>query len=171
LIKPMKFRRYMFFSFSGNFVMSFILTFLPTAVIVYFVTNGAIHLGINLLFFLVSVFLGLTINFFVDFFVGTICLYTESIWGINIMKEVVVLLLSGATIPISFFPETLAKVVMFLPFQAIYNTPLSLLINYQMPAGSRFEMLGLQLFWIIVLAVITDLFWKKSVKQITVNGG
>ena len=32
-------------------------------------------------------------------------------------------------------------------------------------------MLGLQLFWIIVLAVITDLFWKKSVKQITVNGG
>src|SRR5690606_36441617 len=51
LIKPMKFRRYMFFSFSGNFVMSFILTFLPTAVIVYFVTNGAIHLGINLLFF------------------------------------------------------------------------------------------------------------------------
>jgi len=171
LIKPMKFRRYMFFSFSGNFVMSFILTFLPTAVIVYFVTKGAIHLGSNLLFFLVSVFLGLVINFFVDFFVGTICLYTESTWGINIMKEVVVLLLSGATIPISFFPETLAKVVMFLPFQAIYNTPLSLLIKHQMPAGSRFGMLGLQLFWVIVLAVITDLFWKKSVKQITVNGG
>ena len=169
LIKPMKFRRYMFFSFSGNFVMSFILTFLPTAVIVYFVTNGAIHLGINLLF-LQACFWPHD-QFFRGLFVGTICLYTESIWGINITKEVVVLLLSGATIPISFFPETLAKVVMFLPFQAIYNTPLSLLIKHQMPAGSRFEMLGLQLFWIIVLAVITDLFWKKSVKQITVNGG
>lgn len=171
LIKPMKFRRYMFFSFSGNFVMSFILTFLPTAVVVYFVTKGAIHLGINLLFFVVSVVFGLIINFFVDFFVGTICLYTESIWGINIMKEVVVLLLSGATIPISFFPDPLAKVVMFLPFQAIYNTPLSLLIQHQMPSAEQFRMLGTQLFWIIILAVITDLFWKKAVKQITVNGG
>lgn len=82
--------------------------------------------------------------------------------GINIMKKVVVSLLSGAAIPISFFPESLAKVVMVLPFQAIYNTPLSILIHYRMPMGERFEMLGLQLFWVIVMSVITDLFWKRS---------
>lgn len=171
MIKPMKFRRYIFFTHSGNFVMNFILTFLPTAVVVYIVTKGAIHLGTNLLFFAASVAFGVMINFFVDFFVGSICLFTESIWGINIMKEVVVLLLSGAVIPISFFPESLAKVVMVLPFQAIYNTPLSLLIRHGMPLAERFRMLGVQLIWVIVLAVSTDLFWKKAVKRITVNGG
>ncbi len=171
LIKPMKFRRYLFFQNSGNLIMSFLMTFLPTAAIVYFVTGGAIPLGSNLIFFFAAVILGLLINFFIDFFVGTICLYTESIWGINIMKEVVVLLLSGASIPIDFFPEPLAKAVMLLPFQAIYHTPLRLLIHQDLSCGSRLEMLGLQLFWVVVLAALTDLFWRKSLKQITVNGG
>lgn len=171
LIKPMGFRSYLFFECSGNFVMSFLVTFIPTALIVYFVTNGTIFLGSNLLFFFISVVFGLMINFYIDFFVGTICLYTESIWGINIMKEVVVLLLSGATIPLAFFPETLRKVVMVLPFQAIYNTPLNLLISYNIDNGERIKMLGIQLFWVIMLALVTSLFWKKSLKQITVNGG
>lgn len=147
------------------------MTFLPTAVIVYFVTNGAIYLGSNLLFFFVSVVFGLLINFLIDFFVGTICLYTESIWGINVMKEVVVALLSGASIPIVFFPETLAKIVMVLPFQAIYNTPLRFLIDHNMSFEERLRLIGLQLFWLVALAVITELFWRKSLKQITVNGG
>lgn len=171
LIKPMSFRSYLFFSCSGNFVMSFFMTFIPTALIVYFITNGAIHLGINLIFFLVSVFFGLMINFYIDFFVGTICLYTESIWGINIMKEVIVLLLSGATIPLAFFPETFKNVVMVLPFQAIYNTPLNLLISNDLDNIERLKMLGIQLLWVFILSLVTKLFWNKSVKQITVNGG
>lgn len=171
LIKPMSFRRYLFFECSGNFVMSLFMTFMPTALIVYFVTYGAIHLGSNLIFFFTSVIFGLIINFYIDFFVGTICLYTESIWGINIMKEVVVLLLSGATIPLAFFPETFKNVVMVLPFQAIYNTPLNLLIRYNLNNIDRLKMLSIQLFWVIILALVTKLFWNKSVKQITVNGG
>lgn len=171
LIKPMKFRRYLFFQNAGNLIMSFLMTFLPTAVLVYFVTRGRIHLGSNLIFFIIAVFFGLLINFFIDFFIGTICLYTESIWGINIMKEVIVLLLSGASIPIDFFPESLAKVVMMLPFQAIYHTPLRLLIRNDLSMNNRLEMLGLQLFWVVILAVVTDLFWRRSLKQITVNGG
>jgi ABC-2 type transport system permease protein len=171
LIRPMSFKKYMFFSCSGSFVMSFFMTFLPTALIVYFITNGAIYLGSNLVFFLISVILGLLINFYVDFFVGTICLYTESIWGINIMKEVVVLLLSGASIPLAFFPESLKNVVMVLPFQAIYNTPLNILIRHNLNNFDRITMLGIQLFWVIILSIITSLFWKRSVRQITVNGG
>ncbi len=171
LIKPMKFRRYLFFSNSGNLIMSFLLTFLPTAIIVNIVTKGAIPLGFNLIYFLAAVILGLLINFFIEFFIGTICLYTESVWGINIMKEVIVLLLSGATIPIDFFPEPLEKIVMMLPFQAIYHTPLRLLIRQELSIQSRLEMLGIQLFWVVVLAILTELFWKKSLKQITVNGG
>lgn len=171
LIKPMGFRMFLFFSCSGNFVMNFFITFVPTALIVYFVTNGAIYLGTNLIYFLLSVMFGLFINFYIDFFVGTICLYTESTWGINIMKEVVVLLLSGATIPLAFFPEPLRDVVMVLPFQAIYNTPHTILIRYNMDNYERIRMLGIQLLWVILLSVATKLFWNKSVKQITVNGG
>lgn len=167
LLKPMDFRRYLFWSFSGTFVTQFFFTFLPTFIVVCVVTKGAIPLEINLLYFAVSVVMAVMINYSVDFIVGTICLYTESIWGINIMKQVVVLLLSGATVPIAFFPEPLKTVVYYLPFQSIYNAPLTLLLNSE----NVFKTLGIQLFWCVFMTVISKLFWQISLRQITVNGG
>ncbi len=167
LLKPMDFRRYLFWSFSGSFVTQFFFTFLPTFIVVCAVTKGAIPLGINLLYFAVSVVMAVMINYSVDFIVGTICLYTESIWGINIMKQVVVLLLSGATVPIAFFPEPLKTVVYYLPFQSIYNAPLTLLLN----SGHVLKTLGIQLFWCTFMTIISKVFWRISLRQITVNGG
>ena len=152
LLKPMEYRKYLFWSFSGTFVTQFFFTFLPTFIIVAIVTNGSIQFGFNLLYFVISIVMAIVINYNIDFFVGTICLYTESIWGINIMKQVLVLLLSGATVPIAFFPETFKKIVYCLQFQSIYNAPLSLL-------------------WCVVMMILSRLFWKSSLKQITVNGG
>jgi ABC-2 type transport system permease protein len=150
--------------------MDFIVTFIPTFILVYFLSGMSIPLGLNLIFFLVSVIMAVLINLSIDFFVGCIILYTMSTWGVNIMKEVIVLLLSGATIPLAFFPEPLKTIVMYLPFQAVYNAPLSQLIG-EYSYAERFQMLGVQFFWVIAVFVISELFWRKSVKQITVNGG
>lgn len=171
LLKPIEYRKFMFWLLSGNLVMAFLTTFIPTFVIVYFMTGGAIHLGINLLYFVAAVVIALTINFNIDFIVGTICVYTESIWGINIMKQVLVLLLSGATVPIAFFPEPFKTIVYYLPFQSIYNAPLKLLLNSSMPLSDVAETIGIQLFWCIATMVISKIFWKISLKKITVNGG
>jgi ABC-2 type transport system permease protein len=171
LLKPMEYRKYLFWSFSGSFVTQFFFTFLPTFIIVAIVTNGSIQFGFNLLYFVISIVMAIVINYNIDFFVGTICLYTESIWGINIMKQVLVLLLSGATVPIAFFPETFKKIVYCLPFQSIYNAPLSLLLGKDMPSSEVMTTLGMQLLWCLVMMVLSRLFWKSSLKQITVNGG
>ena len=171
LLKPIEYRRYLFWTFSGTFVTQFLFTFLPTFIIVGIVTHGAIPLGINLLYFVISVIMAVLINYSIDFFVGTICLFTESIWGINIMKQVIVLLLSGATIPIAFFPEQLKTIVYYLPFQSIYNAPLTLLLNGAPNLETVFTILGTQLIWCIVMTIISKLFWKVSLRQITVNGG
>ncbi len=171
LLKPMPYRRYLFWSYSGSFVTQFFFTFLPTFIIVSVVTHGAIPLGINLLWFVLSVVLAIVINYSIDFIIGTVCLYTESIWGINIMKQVVVLLLSGATIPLAFFPDRLRTVVSYLPFQAIYNSPLSLLLNAHPDMQTVCTTLGLQAFWAIALTCISAAFWNRSLRQITVNGG
>ena len=52
LIKPIHYRSFLFWTQSGFLVMSFVMTFLPTFLVVYFLTDGTIHLGVNLLFFL-----------------------------------------------------------------------------------------------------------------------
>lgn len=171
ILKPIKYRTYQFWSLSGSFIVNFTLTFLPTFIIIAFVTGGAIPLGINLLYFVLSVVMAVIINYSIDFFTGTICLYTESIWGINIMKQVIVLLLSGATIPVAFFPEPLKTVTYYLPFQSIYNAPLTLLLDGNPSAETVLTTLGMQLFWCVAMTVISSLFWKISLRQITVNGG
>ncbi|MCR5805809.1 MAG: ABC-2 family transporter protein [Oscillospiraceae bacterium] len=171
LIKPMEYRNYLFWSYSGTFVIQFFATFLPTFIAVTLVTNGSIHLGLNLVYFVVSVVMAITINYSIDFLVGTICLYTESIWGINIMKQVIVLLLSGATIPLAFFPENFRMVINFLPFQSIYNAPLTILLKADADISEVLPILGTQLLWAVVMFIISELFWKVSLKKITVNGG
>ncbi len=171
IIKPMDFQMYTFFYVSGNYVVAFFVVFLPTFILVNILTGGAIEIGTNIILFIASVAMGLIINFCIDFFVATICLYTQSTWGINIMKEVIILFISGATIPIAFFPEPLKSIIGYLPFQAIYNTPLLLLINKSLAMDQCIRMLLMQLFWAVFVILASRLFWKKSLKIITVNGG
>ena len=171
LLKPMEYRNYLFWTYSGQFVTNFFFTFLPTFIVVAVVTHGAVHLGLNLLFFAISVIIAISLNYSINFIVGTICVYTESIWGINIMKQVIVLLLSGATIPLAFFPETLRKITYYLPFQSIYNAPLSILLNASPEPKEIITIIGTQLIWCIAMLLLSKLFWKVSLRQITVNGG
>jgi len=171
LIKPMSFRSYTFFSTLGGNIVQFFVVFVPTFIIVNIITGGAIAIGLNIFFFLISLFLAMIIFFFIEFAVGTLCFYTESVWGINIVKETMVLLLSGAMIPIAFFPAGFRNVVNYLPFQAIYNTPLRILTEEKMPLNNILQMLFVQLIWVAVFYIAGGLFWNISIKRITVNGG
>ena len=105
--------------------------------------------------------------------VSTICLYTESTWGINIVKESIVLLLSGATIPLAFFPEALRKAVEFMPFRCIYDTPLNILLQKPgyTPDSGMWLNIAFQLLWCVILGLGARAFWNFSIKRITVNGG
>ncbi len=173
LLKPLKFRTYTFWSYSGSHVVSFIMTFIPTFIVVMIITKGAIPMGINLVYFLIATVFALIVNFNIEMIVATICLYTESTWGINIVKETIVLLLSGASIPLAFFPEKLRHVVEFMPFRAVYDIPLTILLekNGSDTLQVLLPMFGFQLLWIVILTAAGTLFWNFSVKKITVNGG
>ena len=74
LLKPMEYRKHLFWSYSGSFVTQFFFTFLPTFLIVAAVTHGAIRFGWDLLFFVISVVMAVSINYSIDFLVGTICI-------------------------------------------------------------------------------------------------
>ena len=76
LLKPMKYQSYLFWSYSGTLVSHFVVTFLPTFIIVRVVTGDTIPLGWNLLLFLGSAVMAIMINYYIDFIVGTICIFT-----------------------------------------------------------------------------------------------
>lgn len=77
----------------------------------------------------------------------------------------------GLPFTINFFPEHLKQITMKLPFQSIYNAPLQFLIDKNMSYIDGLEILITQIAWLLVLSIISYLFWMKSLKTITVNGG
>lgn len=171
LTKPLDHQLLTMFGVIGFALNNLVAITIPSMVVIFLIAGFQITFGINILFFILSLVMAFLITFAIDYSIGLIAFYTESIWGISIAKGVVVALLSGTLIPLSFFPQTFKKIVEFLPFQAIYNTPVSILISKNLELQDYFGYILNQIFWVAVLFLISRLFFKKAIKVITVNGG
>ncbi len=171
LVKPVDLQLYKLCESLGAVLLKLITITLPSVLLIIFIFRPDMPIGINLLFFPIAIIFSYLIAFNIDFLVGLLCFYNESTWGMSSAKDSIVLLLSGAVIPISFFPEPLKTIVSFLPFQAIYNIPLNTLVSNKMMVSDYLNNLLVQLVWIAVLFIINRLFYRKAIKVVTVNGG
>ena len=171
LIKPMDLQLFKLFDSLGVVLIKLITISIPSAVFILVVFKPEIKVGWNILFFVLSLVMAFLIQFNIDYFVGLLCFYNESTWGMSSAKDSIVMLLSGAVIPLSFFPEALRNVVNLLPFQAIYSIPLNTLISKELTLVQHLNGLAIQIFWILVLVAFNRLFYRKAIKVVTVNGG
>ncbi len=169
--RPISYQFRMYSSCFGSILSNFAIMFIPSIIIVSIMAKGSIPLGINLLFFPIAFILAALLNTTFDFLIGLLSFFTESVWGISAMKDTVVRLLSGAVIPIAFFPDNIRKVLEFLPFQAIYNLPIQILTNPNYSLWDICRALLIQLIWVIVLFLISKICFIKASKHVMVNGG
>lgn len=155
----------------GNVITNFSIMFIPSFIIAYIFSSGSIKIGVNIPIFLISFVFAVLINITIDFLIGMIAFYTESVWGISIMKESVVLLLSGGVIPLAFFPDKLRHIVELMPFQAIFNLPMQILINNSYTLVDYGRTLLIQIFWVVSLIIFSRICYSQAKKAIVVNGG
>lgn len=170
LIKPVDLQMQILFETFG-FVLANIITILLPTILVLFLLRLDIPVGINLVFFTISILFAYLISFHFDYIVGLISLYTESIWGISITKETIILVFSGAIVPFQFFPASIRSVLELLPFQAIYNIPLVFFLSRNPLPGFYIRGILVQLFWSVVLIIISRLVYKVTIRKVTINGG
>ena len=171
LIKPIDLQFYTLFTSLGFFLMSLSAITIPTILLLIFVFHIEIPLGIGLAIFPFSLILAYVLSFCLDYFIGLLGFYTESVWGLSITKEIIVTVLSGALIPLQFFPDIIQKILLWLPFQAIYYTPLTMVAQPNLGWETFLSMLGVQLFWVIALFTLTRLFYNQAVKVLRISGG
>lgn len=171
LTKPLDYQLYALFSSFGSLLMNLSAITLPTILILTLVFGVEIQLGPGLLFFPLSLLLAFLISFCFDYFIGLVAFYTESVWGLTITKEIIVTVFSGALIPLQFFPDALQRVLLALPFQAIYHTPLMMATRPALGVEAYLPMLALQAMWAVVLFALTRLFYNQAVKVLRISGG
>ncbi|MDE6233587.1 MAG: ABC-2 family transporter protein [Lachnospiraceae bacterium] len=119
---------------------------------------------------IISVALGYLVLWMISFIVQTWCFWLFSVWGIVTIKNVFVNILSGTMLPIWFMPSILRKIVSYTPFESIYFTPVRIYLG-EITGKDIFYGIVVQIFWIAVLYLIGNLFWKNGVRKLVVQGG
>jgi len=171
LCKPLDFPLQLLFDTLGGGIMNFAGIALPSLIIVYLISGTPVPPAENILLFLPAVAMGFLLNFFIDFLVGLTVFLTQSIWGIATAKEMTILFLSGAAVPLAFFPAKIRAVLEWLPFQAIYNTPVRLLTDPTLGVGDVLVFFLKQIAWLLVFYLLGRLFFSAALRKVVVNGG
>lgn len=120
--------------------------------------------------FLVMLLFSFVINSQINILTGLTAFFLENSEGMLRMKRVAVDLLSGLIIPVSFFPGWAQSVLQWLPFQAITYLPSSVFTG-RVGGNAIWEVLAVQLAWLLILAVPIALMWRGARSRLFVQGG
>lgn len=120
--------------------------------------------------FLVSVVLGFLISFLLSFVTALICFRTLNSLGIVWMYTAIVNLLSGALIPLQFFPGVLQTLARATPFSGIIYTPTAIYLG-KLHGTGLLQALAFQLVWVALLWGLARLMWTWSAGALEIQGG
>jgi ABC-2 type transport system permease protein len=142
LTKPVDYQLYALSTSLGAVLTNLAAISIPTLLLLILVFKVTFPLGPGLLLFPVSLLLAFLIS-----------------------------VLAGALIPLQFFPDALQKILLLLPFQAIYYTPLMLITRPNQGWDALLFMLAVQAIWVVILYALTRLFYNQAIKVLRVAGG
>lgn len=144
---------------------------LPLALItvVFIQVPAPISFTAGLLFLFSTVF-GFMILWIISALIGVLCFWYIELGNVGTIRDGIIILLSGKLIPLWLFPEGVQNILRFLPFQYIYQTPLSIYIGH-LRAGQIVFSLIIQFFWVAALMILLCFIWNKARKCVLIQGG
>jgi len=120
--------------------------------------------------FAVSLLLGQIVLYYLGAIVDIAMFWMLSNNGLSRMYYFVQDLLSGVFVPLPFMPAVMLAFATWLPFSSGVNVPMSLYVG-RIPLSRAPEQLALQLFWCVVLGIVTKFLWSRASRRVTVQGG
>jgi ABC-2 type transport system permease protein len=118
----------------------------------------------------VSLVLAYLISLMIWLVVGMGGFWMTSTQGLRFLLSTIQSFLSGAVVPLWFLPDVLRTVLQLLPFQGMAFLPLSIFVG-QATGIDILVALGIQLFWVVVLALMAAFVWRRAQWKLVVQGG
>lgn len=170
LLNPLSYFQYNFGKKIGDFVQAVVVG-LATFFICHFIWGALMPASIiHLIIFGIMILFSTIILYFFEMIIGMCAFYTNMLWGMEILKRSILMILSGAIAPITLFPQWLQTINQFLPFQEVMYVPINVYLGLQDMTQIPF-IIGKQIIWIILLYLLAKVFFNKAIKHITINGG
>jgi ABC-2 type transport system permease protein len=92
--------------------------------------------------------------------------WMENIWSLQVMLRSALQFLGGAMIPLSLMPQTLQKVLAFLPFQYLVSFPVRTMMG-RVTQDEWFFGMGMIGAWLFVGATIVAMIWRSGLRRYT----
>ncbi|GAA0107199.1 MULTISPECIES: ABC transporter permease [Clostridium] len=172
LIRPINYQKRMFFESLGNLAYNFIVVFFIGFVVVTILKvnySGEFSID-NIILYFISIFAGFFINFYYSYIFGLLSFKITNMWGLTQIMNAISQLLSGALIPIVFFPSWMQEIFNFLPFSSMIYTP-SMIYLGKLTNIEIIKAITIQFSWVIILMIIGKQMWKALIKELTILGG
>ena len=120
--------------------------------------------------FAIGMILGILVTVTLCMLIYILAFFTISPLGLRMCYFSIAELLSGAIVPIPFFPEQLRGIVSILPFASMQNVPLRI-YSGDLIGRSMVQALVLQLIWFVTLLIVGRCLSFLAIKKVTVQGG
>lgn len=174
LIHPINYRYRLLATSFGNFISRSILMFVPLFTLSLIVLNQLLNIGYpeiqNLFFFLISILLSFMIVDGLNFLIGQMAIFTNALFGLMIIKDIIFSFFSGSLLPSSFFPNWLNEVLKFLPFQSMVENPIMILLGRK-TFNQILMILLIQIAWVFILEILCHLSFGKLKRHVESVGG
>ena len=126
--------------------------------------------GAAMAFFIVAAILGGVIYSQVELITSYTAFWLTEYWYLPWFKNALFMLFGGAMLPLWFYPDWLLAICAVLPFQYSIFMPISIYLGRISVSDGPF-VIGMQLFWIVVLFVCERALWHLGQRKLVVQGG
>jgi ABC-2 type transport system permease protein len=171
LLKPLDFHIHMLARSAGEMLFRLFIMIIPA------ILCGYLFFGLQPpitavagFVFAVSLLIGYLVSFHLEFLLGSIALVTLEIHSIDWAFNALLRFFSGQFVPLWLFPGALGTLAALLPFRSLFGTPLSIYTGV-LSGDAILPAIGLQLFWLAALALISRWLWGRVQRRIVSQGG
>ncbi len=133
-----------------------------------------IKFNISLFQFLIFIFfyfLSFLVYYFISLFISSLSFFFVEIFPFWILYFSLVTLISGAIIPIDFFPEQIKNLILITPFPYLFYFPTMILINLDHLIFDFETLLMRYLLILFFLFIIDFIVYNAGIKKLTIVGG
>ena len=171
LTKPVDFQTYWFMDECGRSGYYLLMRGAPTFLIGCLLFQVAIPQQ-------PAVFIAFAVSLLLSIFLSiaiTVTIFSSAFWtldttGIATISGAVIMLFSGMLVPISLWPDGLAGVARWLPFDGLIDVPFSIYLGKRM-GGEAWVAISRQLGWSLFFLLAGRVFLRRGFSRLVIQGG
>lgn len=165
LNKPNRLIVITFFTTLGNFLYKLKFQVLPILVIYILLFYNLIFRTISLKRFVLFIFV-----YILSYIIALLSTVFIRINGASELVNALLIIFGGGLLPLDLYPKLLLRISEVTPFYAVMYAPISIIVHDN-DLGKVLFILGVQMFWLIILLIISKRLSQYVFNKFDIMGG